>query len=340
MLCSGREVNKITHAVHRHRSREMSAASCEIQDVPPRDQEELVSRLASYTLTTSSGTPQSAATIAGTRHEQTSACWQVALSTDGYRIRRDIWLEGSPWDPDKEGWQPEGVIWPTWPARPADESQLAGSPLAGVHECWSKAGDRLRDSAKWMAAVLGAALATVVGSSPLAAMKQGHSPAMAALVLSGLVLLSVTLFLVMQVMRPQAVSYHEIQKAHKGWGPMRSALGKWRTTVESHEDLYLPSGVRCLTSLRQSMIIEEATLAALAQARAHQQDEEASKRLIEAQTARAARLHHLRVAAAQIETIGDYYRLRARSTRATYGGILCGLLGSAAIIAAFAWPLG
>lgn len=51
---------------------------------------------------------------------------------------------------------------------------------------------------------------------------------------------------------------------------------------------------------------------------------------------RAVRLHHLRIAAAQIETIGEYYRLRARSTRATYVGILCGVLGSAAMIAAFA----
>jgi hypothetical protein len=158
-------------------------------------------------------------------------------------------------------------------------------------------------------------------------------------VLSGLALLSVTLFLVMQVMRPQAASYDEIQKAHKGWGPLRPALGKWRATVESHEDLYLPCGVRCLTGLRQSMIIEEATLAALAQARGDERDEETSNRLCEAQTARAVRLRHLRVAAAQIETIGNYYRLRARSTRATYGGILCGLLGSTAIIAAFALPL-
>jgi hypothetical protein len=32
-----------------------------------------------------------------------------------------------------------------------------------------------------------------------------------------------------------------------------------------------------------------------------------------------------------------YYKLRGRSTRATYGGIACTLLGSAAIIAAFTW---
>jgi len=60
--------------------------------------------------------------------------------------------------------------------------------------------------------------------------------------------------------------------------------------------------------------------------------------LSEAQAARAARLVDLRNAAARITTIGEYYALRARSTWATYGGILCGLIGTAAIIAAFAWP--
>jgi hypothetical protein len=109
--------------------------------------------------------------------------------------------------------------------------------------------------------------------------------------------------------------------------------------VECHEDLYLPCGVKCLTSLRQSMIIEEATLVALARAQGHAPEKQTSKRLREAQTARTVRLIELRTAAARIVTIGEYYKLRARSTRATYGGILSGLIGSAAIIAAFAWPL-
>jgi len=78
---------------------------------------------------------------------------------------------------------------------------------------------------------------------------------------------------------------------------------------------------------------------ALARARADNPAEQTSKRLREAQTARTFRLWELRTAAAQIVTIGEYYKLRARSTRATYGEILCGLIGSAAIIAAFAWPL-
>jgi hypothetical protein len=47
----------------------------------------------------------------------------------------------------------------------------------------------------------------------------------------------------------------------------------------------------------------------------------------------------LRAAAAKVATVGEYYTLRYRSSWATYGGILCGLLGTAAIVTAFAWPL-
>ena len=109
--------------------------------------------------------------------------------------------------------------------------------------------------------------------------------------------------------------------------------------MESHQDLYLPCGVKCLTSLRQSMIIEKITLMALAQAKEDKQHCEKRTKLEEAQEARAVRLTELRHAAAQIAVIGEYYKLRARSTRATYGGILCTLLGIAAILAAFTWPV-
>jgi hypothetical protein len=42
----------------------------------------------------------------------------------------------------------------------------------------------------------------------------------------------------------------------------------------------------------------------------------------------------LRTACANIATIGEYYKLRGRSTRATYGGIICSFAGTIAIIAA------
>jgi hypothetical protein len=154
-----------------------------------------------------------------------------------------------------------------------------------------------------------------------------------------LLLLCVTLFLVLQVMRPQAVSFTDVQASRKHSGPFGSALGKWREIVESHQDLYLPCGVKSLTSLRQSMIIEKITLMALAQAKEGQEHRGMRKQLEGAQEARVLRLHELRDASAQVATIGEYYKLRSRSTRATYGGILCTLTGMSAIIAAFTWPL-
>ena len=83
------------------------------------------------------------------------------------------------------------------------------------------------------------------------------------------------------------------------------------------------------------MIVEEATLMALAHALPA--GEEAGV-VRQAQDARAARLKELREAATRVATIGEFYRIRYRSTWATYGGLLCGLFGTAAIVAAFAWP--
>jgi len=235
------------------------------------------------------------------------------------------------------------VIWPTWPARSQDEAAASPSPLADVQEYWRTVGNRLRDSAKWTAVVLGAALATVIGTSPLAGMRE-HRPQPIAIVLgaAGLVFLGVTMLLVLQVMRPQSVSFDNVQKAGKGkwWLPLpQTALCKWRTIVEKQQDLYLPCGVRCLTGLRQSMIVEEVTLVALSRAARNARDQAAREKFCQAQAARAARLLELRAAAAMVASVGEYYTLRYRSSLATYGGILCGLLATAAIVLAFAWPL-
>jgi hypothetical protein len=297
-----------------------------------QDIEELRERLADYQLETSDGRPRR-----GRNPEEDRACWVVVLSTDGRQIRRDIWVDHEAWSFNKERWQPEGGIWPTWPARPADEVPSPESVLSGVQDYWAEAGNRLRDSAKWMAAVLGAALAALVGTSPLALVKGDHFGAASFLLGAlGLLALGITLFLVMQVMRPKAVSLTDIQSARLRRFP--GALGKWQDTVESHQDMYLPCGVRCLTSLRQSMIIEKMTLVALALAHEKPTGRKMAAELQEAQAARAARLMELRSAAARITTIGEYYALRSRNTWATYCGIVCGLIGTAAIIAAFAWP--
>jgi hypothetical protein len=265
--------------------------------------------------------------------------WRVEVRPEGHLITRQVWRDEQPWEQCGQGWEPERVIWPTWPARSKDEIAASGSPLAGVQEYWSTVGNRLRDSAKWMAAVLGAALAAVIGTSPLAGMRE-HKPQPIAIIFgsAGLIFLGITIFLVLQVMRPQSVSYTDVQCAKRGRWPWEKPLYKWRCIIEKQRDLYLPCGVRCLTGLRESMIIEEITLMALSRATATPRNQISSQTLCDARTARAARLLELRVAAARIATVGEYYKIRHRSSWATYAGVLCGLLGTATIVTAFAWP--
>lgn len=111
------------------------------------EQGELPVRLARYPLPAAGGQP-----------ELSEDPWVVVLSTDGDQIRRDVWPGDKAWDTASEGWEPEGIIWPTWPGGPADEVSSPDSALSGVRKYWYKTGNRLRDSAKWMATVLGAAL--------------------------------------------------------------------------------------------------------------------------------------------------------------------------------------
>ena len=271
--------------------------------------------------------------------------WQVEVFRPGDVVARVVTREDSRWSQfcNAPAEDECDVIWPTWPGKSQDEAAASPSPLADVQEYWRTVGNRLRDSAKWTAVVLGAALATVIGTSPLAGMRE-HRPQPIAILLGavGLVFLGVTILLVLQVMRPQAVSFYEVQKAEKGkwWLPLpRTALCEWRMIVERQQDLYLPCGVRCLTSLRQSMIVEEMTLVALSRAARNAPDQASREKFCQAQAARAVRLRELRAAAAMVASVGEYYTLRYRSSWATYGGILCGLLATAAIVLAFAWPL-
>jgi hypothetical protein len=251
--------------------------------------------------------------------------------------------------------EPDEVIWPTWPATIEDEAEVTTSPLADLQRYWITAGNRLRESAKWMATVLGAALGTVIGTSPIS----GHSFQVAAALIgfAGLVCLGITMFLVLRVMQPPAVSYEEIQAAGEQIQTTRASSGlswsvrswvdrhkenslrRWKQTVESHRDLYLPCGVPSLGELRWSIGLEEATLVRLSQIREDTSNPKVAENLGQAKEARAARLLELRAAAARITTIGEYHALQARSTEATNGGIAFGIIGTALIVLAFAWPL-
>ncbi|WP_433291359.1 hypothetical protein ACQP2F_25275 [Actinoplanes sp. CA-030573] len=255
-------------------------------------------------------------TSTGTAAEGTCR-WEVTLrpGPDG-AIVREVRAGGQPWNPAEE------TIWPAWSPSFGQDAG-AGAPLEGVHDYWSAAGDRLRDSAKWLSAVIGASLGVLVGTSPLADLGQHRPPGIAlAAGAAGIVLLGTTLFLVLLVIRPTSLSFADVQKAGD-----KSAVGRWREIVERQQDLYLPTGITTLTALRQSMIVEEVTLAALARVPN-----------AEARAVRAARLKELRDAAARVATIGEFYRIRRRSTVATTVGLVLGLAGTILIVVAFAWP--
>jgi hypothetical protein len=238
---------------------------------------------------------------------------------------------------DPKAWRPDPIVWPMWAPGLSDALITSNTPLDNIGDYWSKVGDRLRDSAKWMATVLGTALGVLVGTSPLADMRKYpfHLPAIV-LGLTGLILLGITLFLLLQVMRPQSVSFSDVQLSGGLNADAFNPLRKWKDTVESQQDLYLPCGVKCLTSLRQAMIIEELTLFALANAVSVCRPQDIDT-LQKAQKGRASRLKELRDAACQVAVIGEFYRLRYRSSWATYIGLGCGLLGTAAVVAAFIW---
>lgn len=274
----------------------------------------------------------------------TAEAWRVVVHIGERLVTRQVWYSGKPWFAsesyavsDKD--HPAEIIWPTWPGTLEEENATSASPLADLRQHWDTATNRLRDSAKWMAAVLGAALASVIPTAPLANLGQQHlSPGSVALGLCGLLSVSVTLVLVLQVMRPQSVSYDQIQDAEPSSGIPDKPLYKWKNIIVQHPDLYLPCGVESLTGLRKLILVEELTLVALARAGENSKDDTHDK-MSAAQAARAARLYELRAAAAGIVAIGVYYKVRARSTVATWGGVAFGLLGMALIVLAVSQPI-
>jgi hypothetical protein len=268
--------------------------------------------------------------------------WQVKVQIGKYQISRTVHhrvdQEEIPW-PSPRSSVPE-VIWPTWPTNLVEEKATAGSPLANLEQHWDATTTRLRDSAKWMAAVLGAALAAVIPTAPLADLNQRHISVLSAVLgLCGLLSLSITMLLILRVLRPLVLPYDKIENAtSRGWGWLGSPSYRWKAMVTAHPDLYLPCQVGDLSVLRQSVTVEEMTLMVLVRATEHV-DDATRKKLEHARAARAARLYEVRGAAASIVTIGVFYAVRARSTWATLGGAAFGLLGLILVIAAVTGPI-
>lgn len=120
-----------------------SRATCAICALFLSEAQEPSFKPTEYTLRTSDG------------WSDAKARWKVRVGPDGHKIIRHVWCDDVPWDRCGIEWKPEEVVWPAWPGGIDEESTSPASPLAGLQDYWSTVGNRLRDSAKWMAAVLG-----------------------------------------------------------------------------------------------------------------------------------------------------------------------------------------
>ena len=277
------------------------------------------------------------------------ARWRVSVfrpGPDGV-IRRKVHVDNVP----EHRWRDDHaveVIWPSWSELEYGSvpgAMTGDSALDRAHDYWSQATDRIRDSAKWLAAILGVTTGAIVGTSPLSGLRdQQVSPVSLLLGALGLALLGGTMFLVLKILRPRFTSFEDVQAARPpvgGWLRRRlqdRSLGRWREVVESEQDLYLPYGVRDLTGLRQEMLVDKLTLQALCVA-IHSSGVPHLEELRSAQAAQARRLQELRDAAARIARVGEFYQLCQFSASASVAGGLLGTAGTVALVAAFAWPL-
>jgi hypothetical protein len=186
----------------------------------------------------------------------------------------------------------------------------------------------------------------LIGTSPLGELsKASFTPASVRWGGAGLILLFVTLWLLLRVLQPQAISFVDVQSSDKrGFKGGIDPLVRWKRAVESQQDLYLPCGINSLNGLRLAIIVEEATLAALAcaiqnAARAASRGDEAAARHHDLEAAcrvRVARLQDLKDSAGAVAAIGEFYALRQRSWIACVGGVVTAAGGIACVIAGLA----
>ena len=242
---------------------------------------------------------------ASSRPSSTTGAWKVEVRLHAHLVSRQVSYRNQPWFPGQVGPVPDGqrtgeVIWPTWPASVDEEIATSCTPLADLQRHWDESISRMRDSAKWMAAVLGAALASVVPTAPLTG-RHHVSRASAVLGVGGLAFLAITMLLILRVMRPNGV----LRRDPASRGPVRLPREAVRPhpaprgpEINTGQPALPVAAVRrpasgSVSALRrglthgspQPVTVEEMTLVALARARENATGGAIRKKLTDAQAA-------------------------------------------------------
>jgi hypothetical protein len=222
-------------------------------------------------------------------------------------------------------------VWPAWVPGPD-----SGSSLTDFEKNWADASSQARATAKWIATILGLALAALIGSAPLSGIRNEYIPLRAYIIGGiGLVCIACTLFLVVRVLVPQITGFEDLISGKRPFKDLRERF-------QLNSGIFLPVRIRTFAELGGRARLEALTLDQLETRIEGHQGDPAKKEelgvLCEAHDGRTKWLAYLKQTAAQWAVVGSYLVVKDRVGWARILGLITGLAGTALIVIAFLMP--
>jgi hypothetical protein len=217
-------------------------------------------------------------------------------------------------------------VWPIWV--PQEDSDSSASDFEKSSE---DSASQARSTAKWVATILGAALAALIGSAPLSGIRDDYIPRAAYLCAGfGLAFLVFTIFLVIRVLIPQVTLFGDFFKDDH--------FKDLEEIIERSSGIMLPIGISTLAELGGRVRLEAITLNELARDAAEQSSPIGADLADSARTGRGKWLEYLSRQVDQWTAIASYDEVRQRVGFVRIGGLITGGIGTALIVLAFLIP--
>lgn len=128
-------------------------------------------------------------------------------------------------------------VWPVWVPKPGSDPTLAN-----FEKTWANASNQARATAKWLATILGLALAALIGSAPLSGLRGEYIPWYAYVIGgAGLACIAVTLFLVVRVLVPQVTDFEDLISGKRPFEDLKKRFERNTGTLLPSEFTHSPS---------------------------------------------------------------------------------------------------
>lgn len=225
----------------------------------------------------------------------------------------------------------EELVYPVWVPKSGSDPTLAD-----FEKTWANASNQARATAKWLATILGVALAALIGSAPLSGLRGEYIPWRAYVVgAAGLACIALTLFLVVSVLVPQVTDFEDLIGGKR---PFKSLKKRF----ERNTGTLLPLRVHTFAELAGRMRLEALTLNKLEEKinefRGDPDRKEEFDAYCGAQAGRSEWLSYLQKTATQWTVIASYQAVKYRAYWARTLGLFSGTAGTALIVVAFLMP--